>query len=87
MHIEVHAKYFLHNIETNYKKEKQLGIAFIKQVTNAKDYLKWSSNYLKKQPNIKLIYLSFYRNREISYRLLIKSGMMSYALDLSTEKK
>lgn len=38
MHIEVHAKYFLHNIETNYKKEKQLGIAFIKQVTNAKDY-------------------------------------------------
>lgn len=37
MHIEVQ-NIFVHNIETNYKKEKQLGIAFIKQVTNAKDY-------------------------------------------------
>lgn len=50
---------FVHNIETNYKKEKQLGIAFIKQVTNAKDYLKWSSNYVKKTTEHKVDLFEF----------------------------
>lgn len=42
-----------------------------KQFINAKKYWKWSSNTEK---NIRTYF--FYRNREISYRLLNKSGIL-----------